>query len=578
MRNAEIAQVISEISEFLEMEGVAFKPRAYERAAEAIAGSEEEVAHIYERGGLKALENIPGVGVSIAEKIEELLKTGRLKYYEQLKKKHPINLAELSKIEGLGPKTIQLLYKKLGVKDLADLEKAVKTGKVRNLPRFGTKSEGKILKGIEAYHRHSGRFLLGEVAELAETVKGRLMATPRVSRVEIAGSFRRQKETVGDLDILVVSTKPKKVMEVFVNQPEVAQIIARGDTKSSVRFKNGLDVDLRVVPAESYGAALAYFTGSKAHNVAMREMAQERSLKLNEYGLYKKGRGKEGWVPIAGRTEEEIYGKLGLEYVEPEMREDWGELEAAKNHRLPKLIGYGDLAGDLQVQSDWTDGSDSIEELALAAAKLGYSYIAITDHTRRLAMAHGLDPARLTKQGVEIDRVNKKLKGKITILKGTECDILKDGTLDLPDSALSKLDVAGAAVHSYFNLPRKEQTERLIRVMRNPNVDIVFHPTGRLLDRREPCDLDMDKVIKVAKETGTVLEIDALPDRLDLKDEYIRKAVEAGVKLAIDSDAHAIGHLQFVKYGIAQARRGWAKRSDVINAWPLEKMKKMIKS
>jgi DNA polymerase (family 10) len=577
MNNAEIAKIISEISVFLEIEGVAFKPRAYERAAEAIASLGEEVEHIYERGGLKALENIPGVGISIAEKIEELLKTGRLKYYEQLKKKHPINLDELSKIEGLGPKTIQLLYKKLGVNDLASLEKAARAGKIRNLPRFGVKSETKILKSIEAYHRHSGRFLLGDVTELAETIKQRLVNIPHVSKAEIAGSYRRQKETVGDLDILVVSTRPKEVMEVFVNQPEVSQIIARGITKSSVRLKNGLDVDLRVVPAESYGSALAYFTGSKAHNVAMREMAQKRGWKLNEYGLYKKNNNG-SWVPIAGKTEEEIYSKLGLEYVPPEMREDTGELDLAKINKLPQLINYGDLMGDLQVQSEWTDGSASIEELALAAAKLGRKYIAITDHTKHLAMTHGLDPVRLLKQGVEIDRVNKKLKGKIMILKGTECDILKDGTLDLPDSALSKLDIVGVAIHSNFNLSRDEQTERLIKAMKNPNVDIVFHPTGRILDRREPYDLDIDRIIRAAKETRTVLEIDALPDRLDLKDEYVKKAVEAGVKLAIDSDAHAISHLRFVKYGIAQARRGWAKKSDIVNAWPLEKMKKMIKS
>jgi len=527
---------------------------------------------------LKDLEDVPGVGVSIAEKIEESLKTGRIKYYEELKKKFPVNLLELSKIEGLGPKTIQLLYKKLGVKDLVGLEKAVKSGKVRNLPGFGAKSEEKILKSIEVYHRHSGRFLIGDVGYIAETIKSRLVALPYVSTAEIAGSFRREKETVGDLDILVISTKPKEVMDVFVSQPEVAQIIARGDAKSSIKLESGLNVDMRVVSAESYGAALAYFTGSKAHNVAMREIAQKKGWKLNEYGLYRKGHGNDKWIYIAGKTEEDIYKKLGLEYVEPEMREDAGELDLAKSGKLPRLIGYGDLMGDLQVQSNWTDGENSIEELALYSYKLGYKYIAITDHTKHLAMTHGLDPARLLKQGAEIDKLNKKLKGKITILKGTECDILKDGTLDLPDSALSKLDVVGVSIHSYFNLPRKEQTERLERAMRNPYVHIVFHPTGRLITRREPCDLDMDRIIKVAKETGTVLEIDALPDRLDLKDEYIKKAVEAGVKLAIDSDAHALNHFSFLRYGIAQARRGWAKKSDIINAWPLDKMKSFLKN
>jgi DNA polymerase (family 10) len=469
---------------------------------------------------------------------------------------------------------------------LTGLEKAVKFGRLRGLPRFGAKSEGKILKNIEAYRRHSGRFLLGETAPLAEIIRERLVKVSGVSKVDVAGSFRRQKETVGDLDILVIADKPKTVMETFVSQPEVAQVIAKGDTKSSVKLENGLNVDVRVVPAASYGAALAYFTGSKAHNVRMRQMAQERGWKLNEYGLYKKGlahkataesRGVDGWTVIAGKTEKEIYEKLGLEYVEPEMREDWGELALAHANKLPELIGYNDLMGDLQIQSDWTDGADSIETMALAAAKTGLKYIAITDHTKHLAMTHGLDEKRLAKQGIEIDNLNKKLKGKITILKGTECDILKDGTLDLSDAALAKLDVVGVAIHSYFDLSREEQTKRLVKAMRNPRVDIVFHPTGRLINRREPCDLDMDEIIKVAKETDTVLEIDALPDRLDLKDEYIKKAVEAGVKLAIDSDAHAIAHLQLLHYGIAQARRGWARKSDVINAWPLEKMLKLLK-
>jgi len=401
---------------------------------------------------------------------------------------------------------------------------------------------------------------------------------PGVSKVDVAGSFRRQKETVGDLDFLVISANPKVVMDRFVSQPDVVEIVAQGNTKSSVRLSNGMDVDLRVVPAESYGAALAYFTGSKAHNVAMREMAQSRGWKLNEYGLFRKGRGKDEWINIASRTEEDIYNKLGLEYVPPEMREDTGELELARKHKLPKLIGYRDVVGDLQVHSNWTDGANSIEEMALAAEKLGHKYIAITDHTKRLAMAHGLDEKGLAKQGLEIDRINKKLKGRITILKGTECDILKDGTLDISDEALAKLDIVGVSIHSFFDMPIKEQTARLERAMRNPNVDIVFHPTGRLINKREPINIDIDRVIKVAKETNTVLEIDGIPDRLDLKDEYIRKAAEAGVKFAIDSDAHAVAHLQFVGYGVAQARRGWAKRSDVVNAWPLEKMIKMLKS
>lgn len=569
--NQEVARVLAEIGEYLEMEGVPFKPRAYEKTAQAVGDLDTSLAEMYQTGGLKALEQIPGVGASIAKKIEELLKTGRLKYYDELKKKVPVDLSGLRKIEGLGPKSIKKLYEELRIKTVADLEKAARAGKIATLEGFGKKSEENIKKGLDFLKKATGRLLLGAVLPKARLIEKRLGELKEVEKVVLAGSLRRRKETIGDLDILVLSKKPRPVMDFFVSMPEVVRVTAHGETKSAVKLESGLDVDLRVVPAESYGAALNYFTGSKDHNVTLREIAMSRGWKLNEYGLFK------GKKQIAGRTEEELYTALGMDYVEPEMRENTGEIEAAKKHKLPKLIGYDDLQGDLQIQTDWTDGADTIEAYAKAAIQRGLKYIAITDHTKRLAMTGGLDEKKIRKQWVEIDKVQKKVGSKLKILKGTECDILKDGALDLDDETLSQLDVVGVAVHSFFDLPREEQTKRIIRAIKNPNVDILFHPTGRLIGKREAYDLDMDTIIKTAKETGTVLEIDAFPDRLDLKDEYVRKCVAAGVKLSIDTDAHAIAHMDFLEYGIAQARRGWAEKSDVINTRPLEAFLKLLK-
>ncbi len=574
MTNGEISRILHEIGEYLEMQGVAFKPRAYEKVAQTIESLEEPVAEIYKKGGLKAVEDIPGVGVSIAEKIEEILKTGKLKYYEELKKKTPVDLSALTRVEGLGPKKIKVLYQKLGVKNLADLEKAVKAGKIGKLEGFGPKSEQNILKGLEFAKKNSGRFLLGEVFWDIRIIEDRLGRLPGVEKIRTAGSIRRRKETVGDADMLIVSDKPQPIMDYFVAMPEVARIYAHGDTKSAVKLKNGMDVDLRVVPAESYGSALNYFTGSKDHNVKLRQIAIKKGLKLSEYGVFR------GVKQIAGRTEEEVYKTLGMDYIEPEMREMQGEIEAAQKHKLPKLIKYGDLKGDLQVQTNWTDGQKSIEEMAIAAAKVGLAYIAITDHTKRLAMTHGLDERRIVQQMKEIDAVNRKLKVKglkLKVLKGTECDILKDGSLDLPDEILKKLDVVGVSVHSLFDLSQKEQTDRIKKAISNPHADILFHPTGRLIQKREPHDVDVEEIIATAKKTGTVLEINGSPDRLDLKDEYIRKCVAAGVKMAIDSDAHNDSHFAFTGFGIAQARRGWTEKGDIINAWPLEKMLKFLK-
>ena len=586
MTNQEIARVLRTIGEYLAMKDIPFKPRAYEKVAETIEALEEDVGALYKKGGMKALEGLPGVGKSIAEHIEELLKTGRLKYYEELKKGMPIDLDTLTRVEGLGPKKIKVLYEKLHVRNLADLERAAKAGKIRKLEGFGVKSEEKILKGIGFVKSSGGRFILGFVMQDIRALENRLRNLKEVERVIVAGSVRRRKETIGDVDILAISKKPKSVMDFFVNMPEVVHVMGHGDTKSSVKLKTGMDVDLRVVPAESYGAALNYFTGSKDHNVAMRQLAIAKGLKLNEYGLFAsadrrgqaRGQTRTGRM-VAGKTEEEIYKALGLRYIEPELRENTEELEASRRGTLPNLIGYNDLRGDLQTQSEWTDGKDSIETMAKAAAAKGLEYIAITDHTHSLTITNGLDEKRIQKQWTEIDRVNKKCQAsgiKCRVLKGTECDILPDGRLDLPDAVLAKLDVVGVSVHSHVKLSRKAQTERIIRAIENPHVDILFHPTGRIVGKRPPYEVDMEAVFKAAKRTGTILEVNAT-ERLDLKDEYVRMAVSAGVKLAINSDAHTATGIGECEFGIAQARRGWAEKKDIVNTRPLEEMRKTLK-
>lgn len=572
MENKEIAKILFEMAAFCEMEGVAFKPRAYEKAALSIESLDEDAEAIYKSGGKGALTKIPDVGMGIAEHIERLLKTGHFAEYTRLKKKFPVDIIGITAVEGVGPRMAKLLWEKLKIRDLGDLEKAARAGKVKKLPNFGARSEEKILRGIEFLKKFGGRQILGFVLFDIRKLEKIIQSFPETDKALVCGSVRRRRETVGDIDILATSTKPAKVMERFLNLPVIASVYAHGATKTMVKLKNGLDADLRVVSGESFGAAVNYFTGSKDHNIALREIAIKKGWKLNEYGLF---RGKK---VIAGRTEEELYQKLGLRYIEPEMRENQGEIDAVRKNKLPKLIGYGDLRGDLQVQTDWTDGENSIEEMAKAAVEAGLQYIVITDHTKSLAMTGGSDEKKLLRQMAEIDKINKSGKFKnFKILKGAEVNIGKDGTLDIKDEVLAKLDVVGAAVHSYFNLSRVEQTKRLVRAMENPHVDIIFHLTGRVINRREPIDLDIDEVVRVAQRTGTILEIDAYPDRLDIKDEYIRKCVAAGVKMSIDSDAHSASHFKYLEIGIAQARRGWAEKKDIINAWPVEKMQQLLK-
>jgi DNA polymerase (family 10) len=563
MTNGDIARIFREIAVYLDMDDVPFKPRAYEKAAYSIDALDQSLADIHAGGGEKALAQIPGIGKNMAEKIAELVTTGHLGYYEQLKKKMPVDVTGLTAIEGLGPKNVKALYGELGIKTLADLERAARAHKIRELPHFGEKSEEKILRGLEFLRASGGRFPLGQVLPLVQDIEARLAKVPGVERAVIAGSIRRRKETVGDADLLIVSRQPVRVMEFVTSMPEVVHVHGTGETKTSVKLRTGMDLDVRVVPAASFGAALNYFTGSKAHNVALRRLAQERGLKLNEYGLFRGNR------RIAGRTEKEIYAAFDLPYIPPELREDQGEIDAARAGHLPALIEHGDLRGDLQIQTSWTDGANSIEEMAAEATRLGLEYIAITDHTKSLAMTGGSDEVKLRKQIREIRRLNATLGG-ITILAGAEVNINKDGTLDIADDTLAELDVVGVAVHSHFNLSRAAMTARIVRAIRNPHADILFHPTGRVIHRREAYDVDMDAIIAEAKRTGTVLEIDAYPDRLDLRDDHVRRAVQAGVKLTIDSDAHSVHHIRYLSFGIDQARRGWATKTDVLNTRPLK--------
>lgn len=570
MSNQEISKILSEVAALLEMKGVAFKPKAFEKAAFSVGALSERVDEIYKVGGLKALEAIPGVGAGIAGRIEEYIKTGRVKDYDRLKKQFPVDVSGLMNIEGVGPQMIKKLYKTLGVKDVHGLTLAAREGKLRKISGFGEKTEQNILRGIGFMEQSPGRLKLGFVLPLARKILAALEVLPEVKRAEAAGSVRRRQETIGDLDILVVSESPETVMDFFTGMPEVSKVMARGSTKSSVRLEIGMDADLRVVPPESFGAALQYFTGDKYHNVALRQIAVEQGYKLNEYGLFKKDK------IVAGETEEEIYEKLGLKWMEPELRTNRGEIEAAQNGGLPELISYSAVRGDLQVHTNWTDGEYTIREMAEAAKKCGLEYLAITDHTKSLAMTGGADEEKLERQMKEIDNIQKEMSG-IKILKGAEVNINKDGSLDIEDGALAKLDVVGAAVHSHFNLSEKDMTDRIMAAMRNPHVDILFHPTGRIIGKREGYKINMDEIIKTAKKTGTVLEIDAHPDRLDLNDENTRKAAAEGVKLSIDTDAHSVEHFSYVEFGIAQARRGWCGGGSVINTKGWKEMLGLLK-
>ncbi len=573
MVNQELAKIFQEISYFLQMEGIEFKPFAYEKAALLVSGLDLDLREIYKKGGLRTLEEIPGIGKSIAQKIEEYLKTGKIKYYEDFKKKYPINLEELANLEGLGPKKIKVLYEKLKIKNLEQLEKAAKEHKIAPLFGFGEKTEKNILQSIEFFKKSKGRFLLGEILPFVKEVSEKLILLKEVKELSVCGSIRRMKETIGDVDFLAISDKPEKIMDYFCSLPDIVKIWGKGKTKSSVRAKEGFDMDLRVVPQKSYGASLLYFTGSKEHNIALRKVAIEKGFKLSEYGLFS------GSKIVAGKTEKEIYDTLGMDYIEPELREDRGEIEAALNHKLPKLIGYQDIKGDLHCHIKWKGkfdgGENTIEEMANMALSLGYEYLGIASHTKFLKIEHGLDEKELIERNKEIDKINENFKRKninFRILKGCEANILNDGSVDIKDEVLKQMDFVIAGIHSNFKMPKEKMTKRIIKAMKNPNIDIVSHPTGRILKKRDEYEIDIEEILKIAKETKTILEINAYPERLDLNDINIKKAKEIGIKMVINTDSHQKDQMKFIEYGIAQARRGWAEKEDIINTLSLKEI------
>ena len=570
MDNLTIAKKFKEIADYLETDDIAFKPQAYRKAAQSIEILPEDLAFIYHEHGLKGLEAIPGIGESIAKKIEELVKTGKLKYLEKLQKKMPADIGGLTAIEGVGPKTVKKLYKELGIKNISELEKAAKQNKIATAKGFSESSQRKILKGIEFLKQTKGRFLLGEILPIARKLRDYLAQIPEVKKIDVGGSIRRKKDTVGDMDFLAVSNKPDEVMKKFIKMPGVIHVYGVGHTRSSIRLENNIDVDLRIVPEKCYGSALQYFTGNKPHNIATRKIAIKKKLKLNEYGVFK------GKKQIAGRTEEGVYKVLGLEWMPPEIRTDHGEIQAAQNYTLPKLIEYEDIKGDLQVHSNWSDGAFSIEDMARGAKKMGYQYLGMTDHTKSLGVANGMDEKRLVKYISEIDKINKKINN-FKILKSAEVNILKNGNLDIDDKTLKKLDYVTAGVHYNFAMPKEEMTKRIIKAVSHPLVNILVHPTGRIILKRPPYKLDIEAVIKACIKNKVILEINASPSRLDLSDINSRTAKDMGSKLVINTDAHDPAQLHLMEYGVADARRGWIEKKDVINTRPLTQLMKFFK-
>ena len=565
VQNAEIAAMFDQAAELLEIKGEnQFRVRAYRRAARTVEGLPQSVRSLLSAG--TDLAELPGIGKDLAGKIADIVQTGHFALLDSLKKKLPGELGEIAALPGLGPKRVKLLYDKLKVRTLNDLRRVVKSGRLHKLRGFGLTIETKLAGALEK-PRVVKRFKLAVAEAEAEALVGFLR---NGGRVVVAGSYRRRRDTVGDLDVLVTAADGTAVGDKLVSYENVADVLAHGPTRTTVVLRSGLQVDVRAVPEQSYGAAMLYFTGSKAHNIALRGLANTHNWKLNEYGLFA------GKRRIAGATEEDIYKKLGLAYIPPELREDRGEIALAKSKNLPILVSVSDIRGDLHVHSDWTDGTASIADMAAGAQACGYEYMALTDHSRRVAMTHGLDPARLARQIHEIDRLNEKLH-RFTILKGIEVDILKDGRLDLPDSSLAKLDLVVAAVHSHFDLLRDAQTDRIVRAMENKHVSIIAHPTGRLIGEREPYDVDMDRIVLAARDTGCYLEINAEPDRLDLNDIHAHAARSKGVKVAISTDAHSVNAFKYLRFGIDQARRGWLTADDVINTRSLAELRKLLK-
>ena len=568
VHNSDIAEIFNTMADLLDIEGAnQFRVRAYRNAARTIGGFSQSAADMVERG--EDLTALPDIGKDLAGKIKEIVETGDLGALQKLERRTPSELSSLMKIAGLGPKRVKVLYQELGITTLEGLKKAAESGKIRELEGFGEKTEEAIIEEIEHKGAEKGRIKLIIAEQIADPLVHYLQAVEGVKEVVVAGSYRRRKETVGDLDILVTCKKGSEVMERFVNYEDVKKVISEGKTRSTVQLRTGLQIDVRVVPQVSYGAALHYFTGSQAHNIAVRKMGVREKLKINEYGVFR------GEDRVAGKNEQEVYEQVDLPYIEPELRENWGEIEAARQDKLPSLVTLKDIRGDLHTHTKETDGHHTLEEMAAAARDRGYVYLAITDHSRRLTMVHGLNPKRLSKQIEAIDRLNEKMDD-IFVLKAIEVDILEDGSLDLPDEILKELDLTVCSVHYKFNLSRKKQTERIMRAMDNPFFHILAHPSGRLINEREPYEVDIERLMEAAKERGCILELNAHPDRLDLTDRDCKMAKEMGVKVAISTDAHRTTDLDFMRFGVGQARRGWLEPDDVINTQSRTQLMKLL--
>jgi DNA polymerase (family 10) len=569
MENIDVANAFEEVADLLEIQGAnPFRIRAYREAARTIGTLNTPVESLVEKDG-GALAELPGIGADLAGKIIVLCRTGTLPLLNQLKRKTPATLVTLLRIPGIGPKRAKLLYKKLGVKTIPQLEKAARAGRLSKVRGLGPTIERAILQGIEQEKVHRARFPIAEAEAHIRPLVELLRATPGVRRLDIAGSIRRRKDTVGDVDVLISATDPATVTDAFTGYEDVKRVLARGETRSAVRLSSGLQVDLRVVPESSYGAALHYFTGSKPHNIAVRLMGVKRHLKINEYGVFR------GERQVGGRTEKDVYAAVGLPWIPPELREDRGELEVARTHRLPHLVEIDDIRGDLQMHTTSTDGHNSLVEMVEACVGRGYGYIAITDHTKAVRVAGGLTSADFRRQSKEIDKVRKQFKD-IVIFKSAEVDILEDGSLDLDDGMLGELDVVLVSVHSGFNMNRDAMTRRIIKALRHPHVHILGHPTGRLLGKREPFAVDMEQVVRAAVDHGVLLEINAQPDRLDLDDLHVAMARTAGAMLVISTDAHRVGELAYMQHGVDQARRGWCEAKDVANTRSAARFRKLL--
>lgn len=568
MKNQEVAGVFRYVASILEIKGEnPFRIRAYEKAALNIENLTEDIATIAEK---KELEKIPGIGKDLARKIEEILTTGTFLQLEELKKEIPPGLVEMLAVPGLGPKTAKLFYEKLKIATVDELEKMARSHKLHGLPGIKEKTEENILKGIELFRQGKERSLLGAILPLAHEIKERLKKLPEVKQISEAGSVRRRKETIRDIDILIISPDPQKIMEVFTTMPVVSNILAKGLTKSSIRTKEGIQVDLRVAEPDSFGAALSYFTGSKAHNIRIREMGVKRGLKINEYGVFR------GEKRIGGKEEIEVYRAVGLPYIPPELREDRGEIEAALEGRLPRLVERKDMKGDFHVHSRYSDGAGSLEDIAEKAKGIGLEWVGICDHSQSLKIAGGVSVEKLKEKIKEIRKFNEK-SHTVKLLCGTEVDIGNDGKLDYPDKILAELDCVVAAIHAGFKQDEKTITRRIITAMHHPLVNMIAHPTGRLFGEREPYAVNVEKVLEEAKNTGTCLEINAYPKRLDLNDIYVRAAKERSVKLGIGTDAHILDQMEYLDLGLAVARRGWLEKDDLLNTLMYEKLMKVLR-